>query len=175
MGRPSPGGSEPYLVPDTERRVPTPGRRITDQRSHLRDGQTGCRIIDLPRVTDPRGNLTFIEGGDTIPFDIARIYYLYDVPGGEWRGGHAHRELQQLFIAASGSLDVVVDDGVHRERFRLNRSYYGLLVPSMIWRELDDFSSGSVCLVLASHHYSREDYYYDYDEFKRDALARRAQ
>jgi hypothetical protein len=167
--------SEPYLVPDTERRHPTPGRRITDQRVHRRDGLTGCRIVELPRHTDPRGNLTFIEGGDTIPFEIRRVYYLYDVPGGEWRGGHAHRALQQLFIAASGSLDVVVDDGhAHRERFRLNRSYYGLYVPPMIWRELDDFSSGSVCLVLASLHYDREDYYYDYDEFRREVAESRA-
>src|SRR3954469_14420149 len=162
-------GSEPYLVPPQERRETTPGRRITDRRAQLRDGLTGCRIIELPRNTDPRGNLTFIEGGETIPFEIARVYYLYDVPGGEWRGGHAHRQLHQLFIAASGSLDVVVDDGVERERFRLNRSYYGLHVPRMIWRELDDFSSGSVCLVLASAHYDRNDYYYDYDEFKLDA------
>ena len=130
-----------------------------------------CRIVDLPKISDPRGNLTYIENSRHIPFDIQRVYYLYDVPGGEWRGGHAHRELQQLFIAASGSLDVVVDDGTTRERFRLNRSYYGLLVPQMIWRELDDFSSGSVCLVLASHHYDRDDYYYDYDEFKRDTEA----
>lgn len=171
MGDPT-RGPEPYLVPDQERRQTTPGRRITDQRSHLREGRTGCRIVDLPRHTDPRGNLTFIEGGDTIAFDIARVYYLYDVPGGEWRGGHAHKRLQQFFIAASGSFDVVVDDGSERERFRLNRSYYGLYVPPMIWRELDDFSSGSVCLVLASLHYDRADYYYDYDEFRRDAAAR---
>jgi WxcM-like, C-terminal len=167
-----PHGSEPYLVPGNERREPTPGRRITDQRVHRREGKTGCRIVELPRHTDPRGNLTFIEGGDTIPFDIQRIYYLYDVPGGEWRGGHAHRELQQFFIAASGSFDVVVDDGRERERFRLNRSYYGLYMPPMIWRELDDFSSGSVCLVLASMHYDRADYYYDFDEFRADAQAR---
>jgi dTDP-4-dehydrorhamnose 3,5-epimerase-like enzyme len=157
---------EPYLVPSQERRYPNPGRRITDQRAHQREGATGCRIIELPRHADPRGNLTFIESGDTIPFGIERVYYLYDVPGGEFRGGHAHKALQQLFIAASGSFDVVVDDGANRERFRLNRSYYGLYVPSMIWRELDDFSSGSVCLVLASTHYDADDYYYDYDEFK---------
>jgi hypothetical protein len=172
MAERSPNAPEPYLVPDAERRHKNPGRRITDQQAHRREGLTGCRILELPRVADPRGNLTFIEANDTVPFPIERIYYLYDVPGGEYRGGHAHKVLQQLFVAASGSFDVVVDDGTHRERFRLNRSYYGLYVPTMIWRELDDFSSGSVCLVLASTHYDRDDYYYDYDEFRRDARER---
>ena len=139
---------EPYLVPPRERRLHAPhGRRSTDVRSHLREGVTGCRIVELPRVTDPRGNLTFIEAGAQVPFSFDRVYYLYDVPGGESRGGHAHRQLEQLVIAASGSFDVIVDDGTHRERFFLNRSYYGLYIPRMVWRELDDFSSGSVCLV----------------------------
>jgi hypothetical protein len=137
-------------------------------------GATGCRLVTLPRVTDPRGNLTFIEGGDHVPFDIQRVYYLYDVPGGESRGGHGHEALEQLIVAASGSLDVVVDDGTHRERFFLNRSYYGLYVPRMVWRELDNFSSGSVCLVLASQHYDEDDYYRDYDEFVTVARGRRA-
>jgi hypothetical protein len=137
-------------------------------------GATGCRLVTLPRVTDPRGNLTFIEGGDHVPFDIQRVYYLYDVPGGESRGGHGHDALEQLIVAASGSLDVVVDDGTHRERFFLNRSYYGLYVPRMVWRELDNFSSGSVCLVLASQHYDEDDYYRDYDEFVTVARGRRA-
>ena len=98
---------EPYLVPPRERRLHAPhGRRSTDVRSHLREGVTGCRIVELPRVTDPRGNLTFIEAGAHVPFSFDRVYYLYDVPGGEARGGHAHRELQQLIIAASGSFDV---------------------------------------------------------------------
>lgn len=129
-------------------------------------GLTGCRVVALPRITDPRGNLTFIEGGAHVPFDIARVYYLYDVPGGESRGGHAHRDLEQVIIAASGSLEVVVDDGRHTERFFLNRSYYGLYVPRMVWRELEDFSSGSVCLVLASRPYDEADYFRDYAEFR---------
>jgi dTDP-4-dehydrorhamnose 3,5-epimerase-like enzyme len=123
------------------------------------------RIIKLPRITDPRGNLTFIEGGDHVPFDIARVYYLYDVPGGAERGGHAHKGLQQLIIAMSGSFDVVLNDGNETKRFHLNRSYYGLYVPTMLWRELDNFSSGAVCMVLASNTYDESDYYRDYDEY----------
>jgi dTDP-4-dehydrorhamnose 3,5-epimerase-like enzyme len=124
-----------------------------------------CRIIDLPRIQDPRGNLTFIEGGHHLPFEIARVYYLYDVPGGESRGGHAHRELEQFVIAMSGSFDVVLDDGTDRRTVSLNRSYYGLYMPRMVWRELVNFSSGSVCTVLASRPYEEEDYFRDYDEF----------
>lgn len=128
---------------------------------------SGPRLIELPRIQDPRGNLTFLEGGSHVPFDIARVYYLYDVPGGETRGGHAHRDLEQVIIAASGSFDVVLDDGMGEERrYFLNRSYYGLYVPKMQWRELENFSSGSVLLVLASLRYSEDDYYRDYDEFK---------
>lgn len=123
------------------------------------------RIIELPKVADPRGNLTFIEGQQHVPFPIQRVYYLYDVPGGESRGGHAHRQLEQLIIAASGSFDVVLDDGLRRERHFLNRSYFGLYVPRMVWRELENFSSGSVCLVLASEHYDAADYYRNYEEF----------
>jgi dTDP-4-dehydrorhamnose 3,5-epimerase-like enzyme len=160
---------EPYPDSPVERRAISADRRVTDARTNLREGRTGCRIVDLPRVADPRGNLTMIEAGEHVPFDLRRVYYLYDVPGGASRGGHAHRELEQFIIAASGSLDVVVDDGVHRERFFLSRSYYGLYIPRMVWRELDNFSSGSVCLVLASEHYDRADYYYDYDEFLADA------
>jgi uncharacterized RmlC-like cupin family protein len=124
-----------------------------------------CRRIDLPKVADPRGNLTFIEGMVHVPFGIARVYYLYDVPGGAARGGHAHREMEQVIIAMSGSFDVVLDDGHEQKRFHLNRSYYGLYVCPMIWRELDNFSSGSVGLVLASTRYDERDYYRDYDEF----------
>lgn len=167
--RPSPTGpvpAEPYAVPDLERRAQSPGRRVTDERSHLREGKTGCRIVDLKRIQDPRGNLTPIEGTSDVPFGIERVYWLYDVPGGEWRGGHAHHGCEEFIVAASGSFDVIVDDGAHRERFFLNRSYYGLYVPSMVWRELDNFSSGSVCLVLASTGYDEADYVRDYDEFK---------
>jgi dTDP-4-dehydrorhamnose 3,5-epimerase-like enzyme len=125
-----------------------------------------CRLIELPRITDPRGNLTFVEGGRHAPFDIRRVYYLYDVPGGATRGGHAHRELQQLIVATSGSLEVVIDDGSSRKGIKLNRSFVGLYMPAMIWRELVDFSSGSVCMVLASDHYDEADYIRDYDEFR---------
>jgi len=123
------------------------------------------RIIELPKITDPRGNLTFIEQKRHIPFEIKRVYYLYDVPGGAARGGHAHKELEQLIIAISGSFDVLLDDGYERKRFHLNRSYFGLYIPQMIWRELDNFSSASVCLVLASQEYDELDYYRDYNEF----------
>ncbi len=129
------------------------------------------KIIDLPKITDQRGNLTFVEGGKHIPFDIKRVYYLYDVPGGSERGGHAHKELQQLIIAMSGSFDVVLDDGTEKKRFHLNRSYYGLYVPTMLWRELDNFSSGAVCMVLASNHYDEKDYYREYSDYLK-AVAR---
>lgn len=124
-----------------------------------------CRMVSLPKISDPRGNLTFVENGNQIPFDIQRVYYLYDVPGGAERGGHAHKALQQLIIAMSGSFDVVLDDGVNKKRVHLNRSYSGLYVCPMIWRELDNFSSGSVCMVLASNKYDEQDYYRDYADF----------
>lgn len=128
-------------------------------------GLSECRIIELPKITDPRGNLTFVEPGRHVPFDIQRVYYLYDVPGGAERGGHAHKRLSQLIIAMAGSFDVVLDDGRQKQRFHLNRSYYGLYVVPMIWRELDNFSSGSVCMVLASNRYEESDYYRDYQQF----------
>jgi hypothetical protein len=128
----------------------------------------GCRLIDLPRIAEPRGNLTFVENGRHIPFDIRRVYYLYDIPGGAERGGHAHRRLQQLLIAIAGSFDVVVDDGHQRQRYHLNRSYFGLYLPPMTWRELDNFSSGSVCLVLASEPYDEADYYRHYQDYLND-------
>lgn len=131
-----------------------------------------CRIIELPKFTDPRGNLTFIEGGNHIPFDIRRVYYLYDVPGGAERGGHGHRALHQLIVAMSGSFDITLDDGCEKRRIHLNRSYYGLYVCPMIWRELDNFSSGSVCMVLASNLYDEADYYRDYDQFLLDLPTR---
>lgn len=124
-----------------------------------------CRIIELPKITDPRGNLTFVEGQTHVPFDIKRVYYTYDVPGGAERGGHAHKELKQLIIAMSGSFDITLDDGLQRKTFHLNRSYFGLYVCSMIWREIDNFSSGSVCMVLASEFYSEADYYREYEDF----------
>lgn len=125
-----------------------------------------CKIIDLPKIEDPRGNLTFVEGGRHIPFDIKRVYYLYDVPGGSHRGGHAHKELHQLLIAMSGSFDILLDDGRTRFKYHMNRSYYGLYIPPMIWREIDNFSSGSVCMVMASQFYEEDDYFRDYDGFR---------
>ena len=124
-----------------------------------------CEMVELPKVHDPRGNLTFIEGNSHVPFNIRRVYYLYDVPGGAERGGHAHKDLSQLIIAMSGSFDVFLDDGTDTRRFHLNRSYQGLYVCPMIWRELDNFSSGSVCMVLASNVYDEDDYYRDYDKY----------
>jgi dTDP-4-dehydrorhamnose 3,5-epimerase-like enzyme len=124
-----------------------------------------CKLIDLPKITDPRGNLSVIEGGVQIPFDIKRVYYLYDVPGGSARAGHGHKELQQLIVAMSGSFDVIVDDGKERKKFHLNRSYYGLYIPKMMWREVENFSSGGVCLVLASTLYDVADYYHKYADF----------
>ncbi len=124
-----------------------------------------CRLIDLPRIGNPAGNLTFVEGGRHVPFDIRRVYYLYDVPGGSERGGHAHKTLQQFFVAMSGSFDVELDDGYEKQKFHLNRSYYGLYVERGIWRVLDNFSSGAVCMVLASEYYDEADYYRDYVDF----------
>lgn len=124
-----------------------------------------CKLIELPKISDPRGNLTFIENNKQIPFDIQRVYYLYDVPGGAERGGHAHKELEQLIIASSGSFDVVLNDGEQQKRFHLNRPYFGLYICPYIWRELDNFSSGSVCTVLASRPYEEEDYFREYQDY----------
>lgn len=134
-------------------------------------GLQDCRLIELPRITDPRGNLTFIEGENHIPFEIKRVYYLYDVPGGATRAGHGHKTLEQLMIAMSGSFDVELDDGRAKKKYHLNRSYYGLYIPPMIWREIDNFSSGSVCLVLASDLFDESDYHRDHQEFLRAAKA----
>ena len=129
-----------------------------------------CHIINLPKITDARGNLTFIEGNIHVPFAVQRVYYLYDVPGGAERGGHAHKDLEQLIIAISGSFDVILDDGKDKKRVHLNRSYNCLYVCPMIWRELDNFSSASVCMVLASNRYDEDDYYRDYAKFLSDIL-----
>jgi hypothetical protein len=124
-----------------------------------------CQLIVLPKITEPRGNLTFVEGTRHVPFEIKRVFYLYDIPGGADRGGHALKRCHQMLIAISGSFDVILDDGVEKRRVHLSRSHYGLYIPPMIWREMEDFSSGSVCLVLASEFYSVEDYCRDYNEF----------
>ena len=126
-----------------------------------------CKVIELPKISDPRGNLSFVDGGNQLPFDIQRVYYLYDVPGGAERGGHAHKGLYQRIIAMSGSLDGGLDDGKDKKRVPRSRSYNGLYVCPMIWRELDNFSSGSVCMVLASNKYDEDDYYRDYEAFMR--------
>jgi hypothetical protein len=126
-----------------------------------------CKILELPKIHDPRGNLTFVESNNHIPFAIERVYYLYDVPGGSERGGHAHKSLHQLIIAMSGSFDVLLDDGKDKKRVHLNRSYQGLYVCPMMWRELDNFSSGAVCMVLASTKFAEDDYHRDYAEFMR--------
>ncbi|MCW4000977.1 MAG: FdtA/QdtA family cupin domain-containing protein [Candidatus Bathyarchaeota archaeon] len=126
-----------------------------------------CRIINFPKITDYRGNLSIIEGNNQIPFDIKRVYYLYDVPSGAVRGGHAHRELQQVIISLSGSFDVLLDDGCSRRRVFLNRPHYGLYIPPGVWREIDNFSANSVTLSLVSQAYNESDYIRDYDQFKR--------
>ena len=128
-----------------------------------------CSLMELPRVISPSGSLTSIAGGINLPFEIERVYYLYDIPGGETRGGHAHRHLHQLIVAASGSFDILLDDGINRRVVHLNRPYFGLYLTNMIWRELLNFSSGGICLVLASAPYDEADYYRQYDEFQTDA------
>ena len=124
-----------------------------------------CKVIHLPKIEGHNGNLTPIYGNEHIPFEIARIYYLYDVPGGQKRGGHAHKELQQLIVSATGSFDVILDDGRRKKKVNLNRSYYGLYIPKLIWRELDNFSTGAICLVLASLLYDENDYIRDYESY----------
>jgi hypothetical protein len=126
-----------------------------------------CKLVDLPKITDPEGNLTPIEGGRHVPFEIKRVFYLYDVPGGATRAGHALKTCQQFIIAMSGSFDVILDDGTDNKRYHLNRSYTGLYVPALLWRVLENFSSGSVCTVLASEVYDESGYYRDYEEFRR--------
>lgn len=128
-----------------------------------------CTMVELSRHhSDRKGDISVVENGKTLPFDVKRVYYLYDVPGGESRGGHAHKELSQLIVAASGSFTVTLDDGKVKRTFMLNRPYQGLYVVPGIWRDLDDFSSGAVCMVLASHEYDPQDYIRDYDEFLKE-------
>jgi hypothetical protein len=127
-----------------------------------------CNVIQLNKISDPRGNLTFVESNRHVPFEIKRVYYLYDVPGGAERGGHGHKALHQLIVAISGSFDIHLDDGVSKKTIHMNRSYEGLYVCPMIWREIDNFSSGAVCLVLASDFYDEADYYRDYGNFVLD-------
>ena len=122
-------------------------------------------IIDLPKIVDPRGNLTVAEQIDKVPFEIKRVYWVYDVPAGESRGGHAHKRLKQLIVAVSGSFHVTLDNGHERATILLNHPWQGLLVDVNTWRTLDDFSSGAVCMVLASEHYDEDDYIYDYQDF----------
>lgn len=124
-----------------------------------------CHILPLSKIHNPAGNITIVEGNSNVPFPLRRVYYLYDIPGGESRGGHAHKELYQLIVAAGGSFEVLLDDGTNKKIVRLNRPNYGLLVVPGIWRELFEFSSGSICMVLASHSYSESDYIRDYDTF----------
>ena len=123
------------------------------------------KIINLPKIEDPRGNLSFIEEKKHIPFEIKRVYWIYDVPGGQFRGSHAYKELQEFIVALSGSFDVVLDDGKEKKKFFLNRSYYGLYVPNLIWRSLENFSTNALCMILASRHYCVDDYIRDYAEF----------
>jgi WxcM-like, C-terminal len=130
-----------------------------------------CRGVPLDKIQNPKGNITIVENGHPIPFDVRRVYFLYDVPGGEGRGGHAHRRLKQLVVAAMGAFDVILDDGFEKRTITLNRAYQGLLVVPMIWRELVNFSSGGVCLVLASTVYDEGDYIRDYGEFVKEKRA----
>ena len=140
-----------WLPPSTNVRLPR-GSRMTGK--------------SMSSQSDTRGNLTFVEGGNHVPFDLKRIFYLYDVPGGESRAGHALKRTQQVLIAMSGSFDVTIDDGDAKQTFTLNRSYFGLYLPPLIWREIDNFSSGAVCLVLASRRYDEADYHREYEAFE---------
>ncbi len=124
-----------------------------------------CKLIKLPKIENSKGNLTPISNGVEIPFDVKRVYYLYDVPGGETRGGHAHKKLEQFIVAAAGSFDIILNNGKERKTVKLNTADYGLYIPRMVWRELANFSTGAICLVLASYEYDEEEYIRNFDEF----------
>lgn len=124
-----------------------------------------AKIIDLPKIEDPRGNLSFVEENIHIPFKIERTYWIYDVPGGQTRGGHAFKEQQEFIVALSGSFDVLVDDGKQKQTYSLNRSYYGLFIPKGLWRQMENFSTNSLALVLSSTEFSEQDYIRDYEEY----------
>lgn len=124
-----------------------------------------CKLVQLPQIKSNLGSITSIENNSEIPFAVKRIYYLYDVPGGESRAAHGHKELEQLIVAASGSFDITLDDGINKKTFQLNRPYIGLHIKPGIWRDIDNFSSGAICLVLASHLYNEEDYFRNYNDF----------
>jgi WxcM-like protein len=134
---------------------------------HNRMNTRKCQILELPKIVDPRGNLTFVEAARHVPFDIQRVFYLYDVPSGETRAGHALKTCHQFIIAMSGSFDLVTDDGAMKQRFHLNRSDCGLYVPPQVWRDIENFSTNSVCVVLASEFYDESDYFDDYADFLR--------
>ena len=127
-------------------------------------------LIDFPKILDPRGNLSFLQNNAQIPFEIQRVYWIYDVPGGEQRGGHAYRTLQEIIIALSGSFDVVIYDGIKERRISLNRSYYGLYVPKMLWRHLENFSTNSSAFIVADKPYDENDYIRDIKEFQREKI-----
>ncbi len=150
--------TKPAHAPTSRRAASSPGVGRGGVKAAGTSRMSACALIDLPKIQDPRGNLTFIEAGRHLPFKFSRVFYLYDVPGGSDRGGHALKTTHQFITAISGSFDVILDAGNGRQRFQLNRSYYGLYVPPMVWRELENFSSGSVALVLASDYYDEDDY-----------------
>lgn len=149
---------------------PSSGTYVEVQTESARAGSPDahdCRLIDLPKIHDPRGNLTFVESGRHVPFEVERAFWIYDVPGGSVRGGHAYKTGQELILALSGSFEVLVDDGSHRARYSLNRSYHALFVPNLIWREMINFSTNSVALILASTPYEPDDYIRHYGDFLR--------
>ena len=150
-------------MPEPPSNGPHPFRRVTASGPH---SVMRHRLLDLPVISDPRGNLSFIEGGRHVPFEIRRVFYLYDVPAGQSRAGHALKDVEQMIVAVSGSFDVILDYGGERTTVGLNRPFVGLYLPSLIWRELKNFSSGSVCLVLASERYDEDAYFRNYDQFK---------